>query len=158
MGQRTKKPAAGGRPALGRPGYASLMRFARGPFWLGSISKLTRSPPARESKFTLESRPVRWKKYSLPSSAAIKPNPRSETSFLMVPVGIALLLFSKACHERTGPFEKIPTAANIARHPGDEITLPPKRRPRTVAKRGLQAASKATPASVTTAPESFATA
>src|SRR5215471_5184709 len=72
--------------ACGR--YASLIRFARGPFWLGSISKLTRSPPARESKFTLESRPVRWKKYSFPSSAAMKPKPRSETSFLMVPVGI----------------------------------------------------------------------
>src|SRR5215831_18860610 len=64
------------------------MRLARGPFWLGSISKLTRSPPASESKFTLESRPVRWKKYSRPSSAAMKPNPRSDTSFLMVPVGI----------------------------------------------------------------------
>src|SRR5215831_3738224 len=64
------------------------MRLARGPFWLGSISKLTRSPPARESKLTLESRPVRWKKYSRPSSAAMKPNPRSDTSFLMVPVGI----------------------------------------------------------------------
>src|SRR5438105_14267662 len=69
-------------------GYASLIRFARGPFWLGSISKLTRSPPARESKFTLESRPVRWKKYSRPSSAAMKPKPRSDTSFLIVPVGI----------------------------------------------------------------------
>src|SRR6266566_2256735 len=64
------------------------MRLARGPFRLGSISKLTRSPPASESKFTLESRPVLWKKYSFPSSAAMKPNPRSETSFLMVPVGI----------------------------------------------------------------------
>src|SRR5213593_4763570 len=84
------------------------MRFARGPFWLGSISKLTRSPPASESKLTLESRPVRWKKYSFPSSAAMNPNPRSETSFLMVPVGIPQkLLFSKASRERTGPFEKI---------------------------------------------------
>src|SRR5437870_3729610 len=64
------------------------MRLARGPFWLGSISKLTRSPPASESKFTLESSPVRWKKYSFPSSAAMKPNPRSWTSFLIVPVGI----------------------------------------------------------------------
>src|SRR2546425_13237861 len=66
------------------------MRLARGPFWLDSISKLTRSPPASESKFTLESRPDRWKKYSLPSSAAMKPNPRSWTSFLIVPVGIEL--------------------------------------------------------------------
>src|SRR5712692_4854737 len=74
------------------------MRFARGPFWLGSISKLTRSPPARESKFTLESRPVRWKKYSFPSSAAMNPNPRSDTNFLIVPVGISKLLFSKVNH------------------------------------------------------------
>src|SRR5437868_4051081 len=55
----------------------------------------------------LESRPVRWKKYSFPSSAAMKPKPRSETNFLMVPVGIPQLLFSKANRERTGPFEKI---------------------------------------------------
>src|SRR5437868_3671276 len=41
-----------------------------------------------ESTFTLESRPIRWKKYSFPSSAAMKPNPRSWTSFLIVPVGI----------------------------------------------------------------------
>src|SRR5439155_18154863 len=76
-------------PASGKTlAYASLIRFARGPFWLGSISKLTRSPPASESKLTLESSPVRWKKYSLPSSAAMNPNPRSETSFLIVPVGI----------------------------------------------------------------------
>src|SRR5437879_12281964 len=64
------------------------MRLARGPFWLVSISELTRSRPASESKFPLESRPVRWKKYSFPSSAAMKPNPRSWTSFLIVPVGI----------------------------------------------------------------------
>src|ERR1700681_22772 len=100
-----KKPAAIERPARGKLSYASLIRFARGPFWLGSISKLTRSPPANESKFTAESRPVRWKKYSRPSSAAIKPNPRSETNFLMVPVGISLLPSRKQCRERTGPFE-----------------------------------------------------
>src|SRR5947209_10097017 len=82
------------------------MRFARGPFWLDSISNWTRSPPASESKFTFESRPVRWKKYSFPSSAAMKPNPRSETNFLIVPVGIdSKPPFSKACRERTGPFE-----------------------------------------------------
>ena len=59
-----------GRPPRGVPAFtracrqASLMRFARGPFWLGSISKLTRSPPASESTLKLESRPVLWKKYS----------------------------------------------------------------------------------------------
>src|SRR5256885_12906322 len=82
------------------------MRFARGPFWLGSTSKLTRSPPARESKLTLESRPVRWKKYSFPSSAAMKPKPRSETSFLTVPVGIEISSSRKLVRERPGPFEK----------------------------------------------------
>src|SRR5665213_3397373 len=84
---------------------ASLIRFARGPFWLVSISKLTRSPPASESKFTLESRPVRWKKYSRPSSAAMKPKPRSETSFLMVPVGISNSSSRKQARKRAGPFE-----------------------------------------------------
>src|ERR1700680_4027742 len=101
-----KKPAAIERPARGKLSYASLIRFARGPFWLGSISKLTRSPPASESKFTLGSRPVRWKKYSPPSSAAMNPNPRSDTNFLMVPVGISHSPSRKHVHERTGPFEK----------------------------------------------------
>src|SRR5438132_9069235 len=76
------------------------MRLARGPFWLGSISKLTRSPPASESKLTLESRPVRWKKYSFPSSAAMKPKPRSETSFLIVPIGIEISSSRKLVRER----------------------------------------------------------
>src|SRR5205807_1973864 len=40
----------------------------------------------RRSNSRERSSPSRWKKYSLPSSAAMKPNPRSETSFLMVPV------------------------------------------------------------------------
>src|ERR1700687_3115594 len=87
--------------------YASLIRFARGPFWLGSISKVTRSPPASESKFTAESSPVRWKKYSLPSSAAINPNPRSETNFLMVPVGIPSLPFSKTYVANARPFREV---------------------------------------------------
>src|ERR1700682_6085 len=86
--------------------YASLIRFARGPFWLGSISKGTRSPPASESKFTAESSPVRWKKYSLPSSAAINPNPRSETNFFMVPVGISLTPLSKANVANARPFRE----------------------------------------------------
>src|SRR5450756_933944 len=91
--QRKKPTRARAGPAGWVFSYASLIRFARGPFWLGSISKLTRSPPASESKLTAESRPVRWKKYSRPSSAAMNPNPRSETNFLMVPVGISLLPF-----------------------------------------------------------------
>src|SRR5579864_9495460 len=113
------------------------MRLARGPFWLGSISKLTRSPPDSESKLTLESRPVRWKKYSLPSSAAMNPNPRSETNFLIVPVGIGQLLFSKASHERTGPFEKIRPRRTSPRLPEDESTLPPRFRALTQRARRL---------------------
>jgi hypothetical protein len=102
-----EKPAALVRPARRKFSYASLIRFARGPFWLGSISKLTRSPPASESKFTAESRPVRWKKYSRPSSAAMNPNPRSETNFLMVPVGISYsLLESNVANAR--PFRELP--------------------------------------------------
>src|SRR5438105_15237956 len=82
------------------------MRLARGPFWLGSISKLTRSPPASESKFTLESRPLRWKKYSLPSSAAMKPNPRSITSFLIVPFCMAVSFSLERADALRQPFEK----------------------------------------------------
>ena len=56
---------------------------ARGPLGLASTSKVTFSPPFRLSKF---STPSRWKKYSFPSSAAMNQKPRSETSFLMVPL------------------------------------------------------------------------
>src|ERR1700704_4683829 len=102
------------------------MRFARGPFWLGSISKLTRSPPASESKFTLESSPVRWKKYSRPSSAAMNPKPRSETSFFMVPVGISLLLFSKAFHANARALSRrIDDRGEHRPMAGDRSTLTP---------------------------------
>src|SRR5450756_2146783 len=64
----------------------SLTSLARGPFGLASTSNVTFSPPLSESKLSTASR---WKKYSFPSSAAMKPKPRSETSFLMVPLVIA---------------------------------------------------------------------
>src|SRR2546430_12268145 len=66
--------------------------LARGPFGLDSISNETFSPPWRPSKSP--SVPLRWKKYSCPSSALINPKPRSETSFLMVPVGISISYLS----------------------------------------------------------------
>src|SRR5262249_17391668 len=47
---------------------------------------MTLSPPMSESKLTDASIPLRWKKYSLPSAASINPKPRSDTTFLMVPV------------------------------------------------------------------------
>src|SRR6478752_4928057 len=50
------------------------------------MSNWTFSPPMRRSKSRDDVRPSRWKKYSFPSSAAMKPKPRSETTFLMVPV------------------------------------------------------------------------
>src|ERR1700730_3416932 len=102
------------------------MRFARGPFWLGSISKLTRSPPASESKFTLGSSPVRWKKYSRPSSAAMNPKPRSETSFLIVPVGILELLFSKAILANARALSRrIDDRGDHRPRSSDRSTLPP---------------------------------
>jgi len=55
-------------------------------FGLASTSKVTRSPPTRRSKSSDPWRPVPWKKYSLASSAAMKPKPRSEITFLTVPV------------------------------------------------------------------------
>src|SRR5476651_269164 len=63
--------------------------MARGPLGLVSISNETRSPPTRRSNSSGDWTPPRWKKYSFPSSAAMKPKPRSETSFLMVPLVIA---------------------------------------------------------------------
>src|ERR1700730_15500020 len=59
---------------------------ARGPLSLRSISKLTRSSPARFSKVSELSSPLRWKKYSCPSSAVMKRKPRSATIFFTVPV------------------------------------------------------------------------
>ena len=66
---------------------AGLTRYARGPFWLASMSNSTRSPPCRLSKLISRSNPDRWKKYSTPSSAAMNPNPRSATTLLTVPNG-----------------------------------------------------------------------
>jgi len=50
--------------------------------------------------------PERWKKYSFPSSAAMKPNPRSDTTFLMVPWDIKKTPLLEHLPERTGLFEK----------------------------------------------------
>src|SRR2546428_3208455 len=73
--------------------------LARGPFGLDSISNETFSPPWRPSKSP--SVPLRWKKYSCPSSALINPRPRSETSFLMVPVGISISYLSNGGVDQT---------------------------------------------------------
>src|SRR5437867_8788996 len=69
---------------------------ARGPFGLDSTLNVTLSPPRSESKF---STPSRWKKYSEPSDPAMKPKPRSDTSFLMVPSAIEAisLLLELSC-------------------------------------------------------------
>src|SRR5437762_9974725 len=98
----------------------------------------------------LESRPVRWKKYSFPSSAAMNPNPRSETSFLIVPVGIDKPPFSKACRERTGPFEKLrPRRTSPTTEGQAYLTIRFRGRPDE-----SQTAKRATPKRVATAPES----
>src|SRR5260370_16303633 len=73
--QNKKAGRARAGPAWRELSYATLIRFARGPFWLGSISKLTPSPPARESKFTAQSTPVRRQQYSRPSTAPPHPTP-----------------------------------------------------------------------------------
>src|SRR5437867_12865722 len=78
---------------------------ARGPFGLDSTLNVTLSPPSRESK---SSTPSRWKKYSEPSDPAMKPKPRSDTIFLMVPSAIeAISLLLELSRLRfAGPFEK----------------------------------------------------
>src|SRR5260370_15215913 len=148
--QKKKAGRARAGPAWSEFSYASLIRFARGPFWLGSISKLTRSPPASESKFTAESSPVRWKKYSRPSSAAMNPNPRSETNFLMVPVGISLLPHGKQCRERTA-LSRTSTAA--APSPAIRATDQPYHR--RCGPQEHHKASRVTATRVATAPTSF---
>src|SRR5438093_12762039 len=76
--------------------------LAGGPLGRDSISNETFSPPWRPSKSP--SVPLRWKKYSCPSSALINPKPRSETSFLMVPVGISISYLSNGgAYSTSGP-------------------------------------------------------
>ena len=52
------------------------------------------------------SSPPRWKKYSFSSSAAMKPKPRSETTFLMVPVVMRTSNTSRTRCKTHGPSEK----------------------------------------------------
>src|SRR5687768_16757077 len=56
------------------------------------MSKLTDSPPTRRSKSSELDRPSLWKKYSLPSGELMKPKPRSEMTFLMVPLVTVMFL------------------------------------------------------------------
>src|SRR5262249_41161067 len=96
-GRRNERGGAHAGAPSGRAAYAIRTRLARGPFGLCSTSNVTRSPPVSESKFSDVSMPVRWKKYSFPSSAAMTPNPRSDTTFLIVPWDIKKLPFSNFC-------------------------------------------------------------
>src|SRR5712672_3841938 len=70
------------------------------------MSKLTVSPPRRLSKLSEVSTPLWWKKYSLPSSAAMNPDPRSETIFFTLPFGIAVLLLSNTELNASALFER----------------------------------------------------
>src|SRR4029077_1053539 len=85
------------------------------------MSKLTVSPPRRLSKFSEVSTPLGWKKYSLPSSAAMNPNPRSDTIFFTVPLGIARSPPLEHRIERIGPVRerRMPAAREITRRPGE---------------------------------------
>src|ERR1700736_4526831 len=87
------------------------------------MSKLTVSPPRRLSKLSEVSTPLWWKKYSLPSSAAKNPNPRSETIFFTVPFGIARSPPLEHRIERIGPVRerRMPAAREITRRPGDGL-------------------------------------
>ena len=101
------RPAGGGPPCGGPVRLGGAHLLARGPLGLASISNVTCSPPTRRSKSSEESRPPRWKKYSFSSSAAMKPKPRSATTFLMVPVVMMdLQHFPNRDCRAHGPFEK----------------------------------------------------
>src|SRR6267143_1406966 len=102
--------------------------LARGPLGLDSISNETFSPPWRPSKSP--SVPLRWKKYSCPSSALINPKPRSETSFLMVPVGISISYLSNGGPTHlAGPFEKIEACGERRRFASCHAVYPESGRP-----------------------------
>src|SRR6202011_6337748 len=64
-----------------------------------------------------------WKKYSLPSSAAMNPNPRSDTIFFTVPFGIARSPPLEHRIERIGPVRerRMPAAREITRRPGERL-------------------------------------
>src|ERR1700736_3404714 len=87
------------------------------------MSKLTVSPPRRLSKLSEVSTPLWWKKYSLPSSAAMNPNPRSDTIFFTVPFGIARSPPLEHRIERIGPVRerRMPAAREITRRPGERL-------------------------------------
>src|SRR3977135_4186219 len=89
------------------------------------MSKLTVSPPRRLSKLSEVSKPLWWKKYSLPSSAAMNPNPRSETIFFTVPFGFPLSPPLKHRMERIGPVRerRMPAAREVARRPSNRAVL-----------------------------------
>src|SRR5438132_2395628 len=95
------------------------------------MSKLTVSPPRRLSKLSEVSTPLWWKKYSLPSSAAMNPNPRSDTIFFTVPFGIARSPPLEHRIERIGPVRerRMPAAREITRRPGERLyfSTPPRK-------------------------------
>jgi hypothetical protein len=62
---------------------------ARGPFGPWPVWKVTRWP-SRSSSNEVPLTADWWKKYSLPSSAATKPNPLSLTNRLIVPFEVAI--------------------------------------------------------------------
>src|SRR5438094_8917506 len=113
--------------------------LARGPLGLDSISNETFSPPWRPSKSP--SVPLRWKKYSCPSSALMNPKPRSETSFLMVPVGISISYLSNggAYSQLAGPFEKIEACGERRRSAGYTGVYPDSQEPIPAASESLLA-------------------
>src|SRR5262245_45063548 len=94
--------------------------LARGPFALDSTLNVTLSPPRRESKLSTLSR---WKRYSLPSDAEMKPKPRSETIFLMVPFATGLLHSSRthAAHVAGPVQEEVDASAKRANSGRQEI-------------------------------------
>src|ERR1700730_9173071 len=87
------------------------------------MSKLTASPPRRLSKLSEVSTPLWWKKYSLPSSAAMNPNPRSDTIFFTVPFGITRSPPLEHRIERIGPVRerRMPGAREITRRPAERL-------------------------------------
>jgi len=67
-----------------RKNYATLTFSPRGPFGPCPFSNVTDCPSRRSSK-RVPAHAELWKKYSLPSSARMNPNPLSLTSRLIVP-------------------------------------------------------------------------
>src|SRR5262249_42461127 len=80
------------------------------------------SPPMSELKLRDASIPLRWKKCSLPCAASINPKPRSDTTFLIVPVDTeASFALEHGINARSCSRERVLTTAGTCDEAGGPL-------------------------------------